>query len=174
MALSTGHAPRPGPAGLQQDRYNEKAFAELLSGFGSRPPGHAMLKQLASHILVSTTSAVVRDTAALALVDLDAREETDALLAVIGRPEMAEHAGTLLFALDELGAAIPLDLILQLIERGSYEAKAEVVLLVQAGRLAVPSSSDELEAGRLQLTRLTASPDIDIKEAAAATLRELS
>ena len=173
MTLLTGHTPKLGPAGTEQDRYNEKAFAELLSGFGPHSPGHAVLKKLASQILVSTTSTVVRNAAALALVDLDAREETDALLAVLNRPEMAKRAGTLLFALDELGAAIPLDLILQLIQHGSYEAKAEVVLLVQAGRLAVPSSSDELDEGRRCVTLLTTSTDIDTKEAAAAVLREL-
>lgn len=174
MTLLAGPAPSPASSGREFDRYNDNAFASLLRGVASHSPESVFLKNLVSQILVSTTSAVVRDAAAIALVDLDAREEIGALLAVIHRPDVADHAGTLLFALDELGAAIPLELVVSLIERGSYEAKAEAVLLVQSGRLALPPSADDLDVARQHLNVLATSQNADVREAAAVVLAHLS
>lgn len=122
-----------------------------------------------TEILRGTQSSRVRDTAALALVDMGAKTAGDSIVDVLRRPDIARHAGTLLYALDELAASIPLDLAVSLIENGSYEARAETILFLKDGRIENFDTADRIGARR-RLSALVTSQDPELREAAAIGL----
>lgn len=127
----------------------------------------------AADLLARTASRRNRNAAALALADLNAREAAGTLVDVLRRPEVATEAGTLLYALDELGASLPLDVAVGIIERGSYEGRAQVVLLLEERRVDRPADA-ELSAWRDRLGRLAArEDDEDCAEAAGIALAYL-
>ena len=154
--------------------FGEHAILAILkdAGQGGASPDR-VLGKLIAQILVVTDSQAVRNAAALALVDLEARDQTDALIRVIGRPELSQHSGTLLFALDELGGVLPLDTLVHLLEHLSYEAKAEALILVRQGRIGRPADP-EREAELLRnLAALAASGNEDVAESAGVALDHL-
>ena len=116
-----------------------------------------------------TPSRKVRDAAAIALVDMNARNACDSVIAVLRRPEIGREAGTLLYALDELDASIPLDVAVSLIEHGSYEARAETILLMQEGRIGSFDAAARLAASS-KLVDLQTAPDEELAEAATLAL----
>lgn len=59
-------------------------------------------------LLQTTASRRVRNAAALALADLGDPHAAESIVDVLHRPEIAEASGTLLFALNEFGASLPL------------------------------------------------------------------
>lgn len=121
-------------------------------------------------ILRETKSSRVRDAAALALVDMNAKAACGSIVDMLRRPEIAHQAGTLLYALDELGASIPVDVAVNLIETGSYEARAETILFLQDGRIDAVDESDRLNA-MAKLLDLATSQDPELAEAAAIGLK---
>lgn len=112
-------------------------------------------------VVRQTRSSRVRNAAALAIVDLGDREgASDVLAEVLARPSVAHEAGTLVYALDEIGGSLPLSPFVNLVELGSSEAREEAMLLLESGRV-VARSEEELDAAR---DRLSVLANLDVSE----------
>lgn len=116
-------------------------------------------------LLRDTVSARVRAAVAMTLADLRATDAIGPLLDVLGRPELAKTSGTLVFALSELGASIPIDLAVSLIATGSFEARAGVLELMEEGRI-VPFSEAEATSARRTLAQIGDGSDSEATESA--------
>ncbi len=103
---------------------------------------------------------------------MNAKAACGSIVDMLRRPEIARQAGTLLYALGELGASIPLGLAVDLIEAGSYEARAETILFLQDGRIDAGDEADRLNA-KAKLSDLAKSRDPELAEAAAICLEIL-
>ena len=66
---------------------------------------------------------------------------------VLRGPEVAGSSGTLLFALNELGASLPPSLLVHLVEHGSFEGRAEALIAMEEGRITLGSEVETGEAG---------------------------
>lgn len=86
-------------------------------------------------LLRTTPSSRVRNAAALVLTDLNADSAGENIIEVLRRPDVAGSSGTLLFALNEIGASIPLSLLVSLVEHGSFEGRAEALIFMEEGRI---------------------------------------
>lgn len=130
------------------------------------------LRIAVAQLLQSTTSNSVRNAAALALVDLGGDDAAQIIIDVLHRPDVAKASGTLIYAVDELGASIPLSVLARLLERGSYEARSQALSFLEEGRVA-RSSDDEWEDGRRVLAALAVSDDAEAAEAGRTALDHL-
>ena len=123
-------------------------------------------------LLVDTRSNRVRNAAAVALADLRADGAAEDIVTLLRSPAAASSAGTLLFALDELGASLPLDVLLTIIEHGSYEARSEALSFLAEHRLAVEDDADLVDI-RDRLDALASAPDPDTSRAATEARERL-
>lgn len=123
--------------------------------------------------LRETTSHRVRNAAALSLTDMLGKGAADVILDIVARPELARSSGTLLFALNDIGADIPLGLIVNLIETGSLEAKTEALTFMEEGRVDPFSSEDENAAKERLNNLLIGSNNPDLAEAARIAIEIL-
>ncbi len=125
-------------------------------------------------LLRTTPSRRVRNAAALALADLGDPHAAEGIVDVLRRPEIADSSGTLLFALNELGASLPLSLLVHLVEHGSFEGRAEALIAMEEGRV-TPGNGVETEGARRILTRLAEGQgDPDAAGAARQALEHLA
>ena len=86
-------------------------------------------------ILERTRSPRVRNAAALALADMRAAGARDSLIEALRNAETRGHRGTILYALDELGANLPLSLLIDIIVHDPYEAREEALGFLTSGRI---------------------------------------
>jgi HEAT repeat protein len=86
-------------------------------------------------ILESATSSRVRNAAALALADLRAHDAKERLIDLLLRADTAGARGTLLFALEQLGADVPLPTLVRIIMEDAYEAREEALSFIETGRI---------------------------------------
>ena len=112
----------------------------------------------AAGVLMATPSSRIRNAAALALADMGAKDAGSSIVEVLRRPEVATASGTLLYALSELDASIPLSVLVGLIENGSYESRAEALSFLEEGRIDRPSEG-EVEQARERLAFLAEHGD---------------
>ena len=102
-------------------------------------------------ILQETQSARIRDAAAIALVDLGVRQSVMKIVDVLRRPGFAKSSGTLLFALNEIQASLPLSVLMQVVVEGSFESRNQAMFFLEEGRFDrvdpsyLQSSIDRLE-----------------------------
>lgn len=96
--------------------------------------------------LESAGSPGVRNAAALALSDLGLRSCVANIVDVIMRPGVAASAGTLLYAIEELGGELPFSAFVHVLENGSYEARQQALDLLSSCHVAVNGSLEKLEA----------------------------
>jgi hypothetical protein len=108
--------------------------------------------------LVATASNRVRNAAALALADMGGRDAGRMIVEVLRRPDIAKVSGTLLYALRELGASIPLSVIVGLIENGSYESRATALEFLKERQIERPDRA-ELDDARKRLTSFARDGD---------------
>ncbi|MDP4024702.1 hypothetical protein Q8W71_18910 [Methylobacterium sp. NEAU 140] len=147
-------------------RDEEGVIALLRDRHGRTPPMEA---REIERILDTTTSFRLRNAAALALADLGAAGAAARIGQVLERPEVAPQSGTLLFALDELGASLPLDSFVNILRRGSFEGRAEALHFLDAGRIS--ESGPEARARAVAaLAALAAGADPEAAEAARDAL----
>lgn len=124
---------------------------------------------VACDIVRSASEDRARNAAAIALADLGDARAADAIAEVLRRPGMARSAGTLLYALLELDAALPIDLLTRMVIEGSYEARNEALTMMERGNV-VPFDA---EAGRRSgeaLSHVARASDPEAAEAAGAAL----
>lgn len=117
-------------------------------------------------ILRETMSARVRNASALALVDLGVRHKTEQIADVLKRKDIAKVSGTLLYSLNEIDAYIPLSTAIDIVESGSFEARNEVVLFIEDGRLS-EVSEPQFKAATDRLRKLVQTGDKETIEAAS-------
>ena len=123
-------------------------------------------------LLRETHSQRVRNEAALTLADLRDPRGAEALVEVLRRPEVPKVAGTLIHAFDEMGAALPMDVLTSIVMHGSYEARAMAISMLEDGRISIMGPAIEA-AARDAFAILAASDDIEGAEAAHAALGAL-
>lgn len=123
-------------------------------------------------ILDHTNSARVRNAAAIAAADMRAEAVQDKLIELLTRSDSEGSRGTLLYALDELSATIPLTVLTHLIEGSSYEAREEALGFLDRGRFR--ADDNELSAAKLSLEVLSRSRHQERSTAAATALALLN
>ena len=81
-------------------------------------------------ILKQTSSHRVRNAAAIALADMRAQNAKNILIEMLTRSETKGSRGTLLYALEELRATVPLSILVDIVINDPYEASEEAVGLI--------------------------------------------
>ena len=115
------------------------------------------LVDLVTRVMEGAKSSPVRNAAALFLTDLIGQGATERIVNVIRQPGMPKSAGSLLFALNDVEASLPLDLIVDIIEHGSLEAQGEALTFLEDARIADRSTSNVEQAeARLRYAAETA------------------
>jgi hypothetical protein len=87
----------------------------------------------------------------------------DALKRLLKRPDTIRARGTLIYALDELGADVPLPVLADIILNETYEAREEAVGLVAQDRIAC--SDRELNSARKRFEAALGSADEERSQA---------
>jgi HEAT repeat protein len=105
----------------------------------------------------ATSSAKVRNAAALAMADLRIDGAGQVLLRLLGRDDTSGHRGTLLYALEELGEKVPLPMLSHLLLDGRYECREQALDLL--GKEQVVYTATELIEAIGALRALAASDD---------------
>lgn len=108
--------------------------------------GAPVLAKEAGLLLRTTTSHRVRNAAAIGLADMRAPNAVSSIVEVLRESSMADSAGTLLFALGELNALVPLDVVVNIIEHGSFESRAEALIAMEEGRTTAIGAAKAREA----------------------------
>jgi hypothetical protein len=118
-----------GPAG------DEGRLVAELRSLKSQRSRRAPRVAKALEILEKTNSARVRNAAALALADLRTDAAKDRLIDLLSRPDTTGSRGSLLYALDRLGADVPLAVLAEIIVDDAYEAREEALTFIRSNRI---------------------------------------
>jgi hypothetical protein len=153
LAFLNQHAHSPRASGIVPDMSDDQLVAALRNCSPLPDDERVEAAAAISNVLKQTRSNPVRNAAAIALTDLIGAAATDTIVDVLERPEMASSAGSLLFALNEVEARLRLDLVVDLIERGSLEAQGEALTLLEDARLQ-PFTPDILAAAGDRLSAM--------------------
>ncbi len=116
-------------------------------------------------ILQETSSARVRDAAAITLSELGITQNTMKIVDVLRRKDVARSSGSLLFVLNEINATLPLSVLMQVVEYGSFEARNQAMFFLEDGRFDRVHISD-LNIAIAHLKYLTKLDDQEAAEAA--------
>ncbi|HEY3908919.1 MAG TPA: HEAT repeat domain-containing protein [Stellaceae bacterium] len=136
-----------------------------------RSPRQARVAK-AVQILEQTGSSRVRNAAALALADLRAENAKEALINLLMRPDTKESRGTLLYALGELAADVPLTILAEIIAEESYEEREEALALIRRDR--IECSAAEFAKARVRLEAALGSADPERSQAVHRALEYLT
>jgi hypothetical protein len=108
----------------------------------------------------------------LALADLRANDAKDELIDLLTRPDTRGSRGSLLYALGQLGAAIPLPILAEIIANDSYEAREEALTFIGSNR--IEYSADEFANAKATLETAAISADPERLQAIRRALGNLS
>lgn len=129
----------PPQFGTDRDDLGLEGEERLVYALKNPPPvGDAQkpeLVELITRILGDTRSDRIRNAAAICLTDLIGRDAAKSIADVVRQPDMPRAAGSLLFALNDVEACLPLDLLVEVIARGSLEAQGEALTFLEDGRV---------------------------------------
>jgi hypothetical protein len=89
----------------------------------------------------------------------------------IARPDTRGSRGSLLYALGQLGAAIPLPILAEIITDDSYEAREEALTFIRSNR--VECSADEFATAKTALEAASTSGDAETLQAVQRALKFL-
>ncbi len=159
-------SPQTAPSAADEGRL----VAELRSLKGQRSPRSPRIAR-AVQVLEATSSPRVRNAAASALADLRARSAKDRLIDLLARPETRGSRGTLLYALEQLGANVPLPILAEIIADESYEAREEALGFIACNR--IECSAEEFARSKEKLEGAIAAADPDRIEAVQRALEYL-
>jgi DNA-binding protein HU-beta len=112
---------------------DEDRLVEELRKVKSETSPHRERAEKVVGILKQTDSAHVRNAAALALADMNASQEASVLVQLLRDPKTRQSRGTLLYALQEMGKKVPLQILIGVILDSSYEAQQEALNLLVGG-----------------------------------------
>ena len=116
-------------------------------------------------ILRETPSARIRNAATMALVGLGVEHAIKNIVDVLRRKDIVKSSGTLLFALNEINASIPLNVLMEIVELGSFEARNQAMFFLEEGRFE-PVDLPSLEDAVSHLDKLIEVENPEIVEAA--------
>jgi len=119
-------------------------------------------------ILMTTHSPRLRNAAAIAVADLNSNDAKEVLIHLLIRKDTKKSRGTLLYALDEAGASIPIDILTQVITTSRYEAREEAVRFFEAGKIIW--KPEQLKDSIRKLQRMTTSRNIERSQVAKRAL----
>lgn len=164
----------PIPSRGTPNRVRAKEDDDLVSRLRSMPPvpeGEKpnVVEDVTRLLQGDSSSPKVRNAAAILLTDLIGREAASSIVSVLRRPGIGKSSGSLLFALNEVDASIPLDLAVQLIETGSLEAQGEALTFLEHGRI-IPFAADDFDQALARLEALKGSQDANIANAVGIAL----
>jgi hypothetical protein len=108
-------------------------------------------------IAEATASPRIRNAAALAMADLRVQGAEQALIRLLGRGETKNSRGTLLYALEEMGAEVPLSLMVRILIEENYEGREQALDLLGKGQVAFTTA--EFDAAAASLVALAESDD---------------
>lgn len=123
-------------------------------------------------LLLASRSAKVRNAAALALGDMRYPDAVGVINSVLARRDVAMTGGTLVYVLSEIEGDVSFDAVLNLVEHGSYESRAELIMHLEKGLVAALDEARQ-RALRVELSRLAKGKDVDAAEAAHLALGAL-
>jgi hypothetical protein len=150
---------------------DEGSLIEELRKLKSRRSPRPARAARAVQILEQTGSARVRNAAALALADMRADAGKDALIDLLKRHDTKGSRGTLLYALQELGADLPLPVLADIITEESYEATEEALNFLAKGL--VEDSAEGFARARARLEAALLSADAERSQAIRRALEYL-
>jgi hypothetical protein len=111
---------------------NEDRIVDVLDAIGRRGASLAEL-DLIKELAKKTGSPLIRNTAAIALADLNASGAEELLIGLIKRKETRGANGTLLYALREMDAYVPLPVLIDILsEDHTYEGREGALDLIAA------------------------------------------
>ncbi|HJU16747.1 MAG TPA: HEAT repeat domain-containing protein [Stellaceae bacterium] len=113
---------------------NENRLIEELRKVSSQRSRREARIALVARILEQTGSPKVRNAAALALADMRARDATEDLVRLLRRNDTKGYRGTLLYALEQLDAALPASLLVEIITEDAYESREEALSFIARGK----------------------------------------
>jgi HEAT repeat protein len=148
-----------------------RLIAELRSLKSKRSPRGSRAAK-AMQILENTNSSRVRNAAALALADLRAANAKDVLIDLLTRSNTVGSRGTLLYALDQLGANVPLPVLADVISSESYEAREEALAFIAGNHF--ECSADEFARAKAKLETAAISADPERLQVIRRALENLS
>lgn len=153
-------------------RDREDRIVELLKNIGDVEALPGQRIEAVKHCLRDTSSDVVRNQAALTLVDLIAREAAPDIIRALRSKDIPGSSGTLLFALNEIEAEFPLDILARTVAVGSYEAQNEAMFALEQSRVA-PADDETEERVVAEVTPLLHSDDAATAEVAGSLLAHI-
>lgn len=153
------------------DSRNESLLVEELRKVSSQRSRREARIALVARILEQTRSPRVRNAAALALADMRARDATDKLINFLKRDDTKGCRGTLLYALEQLDATLPVSLLVDIIMEDSYEAREEALNFIANGKF---DCDEEPRRTRRRLVAVLASADEERSHAINAALEYLT
>src|SRR5437016_1414130 len=105
------HSVNANAPGIGRFTGDEGRVVEDLRNLKNQRSSRQARADKAMQILEQTNSSRVRNAAALALADLRVRNAKYALINLLTRPDTKGSRGTLLYALEQLGAHLPLPIL---------------------------------------------------------------
>jgi HEAT repeat protein len=168
--MATMHVRIDPLAGALASGDEARLVSELRTIKGRRTPREERIQRVLQ-ILDETASPRVRNAAALALADMRAVSAKEKLVELLTRTDTQPSRGTLLYALDELGAKIPIRALTALIAEGSYEAREEALGFLSRSKF--EATDGDLRLARRELERVSDSRDAERADAAKAGLEIL-
>jgi hypothetical protein len=170
MASTEKTAPIDLDAAIRSD--DDERIADALDTIGR---GGASLAELSRirELAKKTRSPVIRNAAAIALADLNADGADELLIDLIKRRETRGANGTLLYALREMNAYVPLPALIDLLtEDRTYEALEGTLDLI--AKNAERYKEDEKADAVSRVKPLLGSPDAHTAHSAKLALKYLS
>ncbi len=138
---------------MTADEMSTVEMLERLSRDGAGDPERRRIIEIAE----TTGSPRIRNAAALALADLRIQGADQILIRLLESGATRNARGTLLFALEELGARVPLPLIVRLLLEENYEGREQALDLL--GKRQVAFATPDLAAAAAALAALAKSDD---------------
>ena len=148
---------------------HDAPLIEWLEKLDSR--ASASDRQRVLELLRQEPSPAVRNAAAIAAADLRLPDADKFIIRLLRRPELKNQRGTLLYALEELQAKVPLTLLTEIISEGSYEARHHALSLLSKNL--ETGTASERKMCLLTFRVLANSRDRGQREAAQAAIEML-
>lgn len=167
--VAAAHAPDPLDAAWHAG--NEDLLVEELRKVKSKRTSRRLRERRVKTILERTGSARVRNAAALALADMRTPGTEKTLIALLRRDDIRDSRGTLLYALEQIGARVPLDCLAGVLVQDGYEAREEALALLAEGM--AKYDRHERLAARRKLERSLEAADKGRSPAISKALEQL-
>ena len=135
---------------------DEASTVEMLERLARNGAGDHERRRI-TEIAEATASPRIRNAAALAMADLRVQGADQTLIRLLERGETKNSRGTLLYALEEMGAKVPLPLIVRILIEENYEGREQALDLL--GKKQVIFTREEASAAAALLALLAQSDD---------------